>query len=155
MISVAMATYNGEKYIKEQINSILQQTYQDFEIVICDDCSRDKTREILINLAEQDKRIKAMNVARKEHEEKNKYYNSIFDKSNNSARVMFKELAILIKESSVGETRPDSIFHTAFVLKSDIVANSSCEIPLLILSNLIFNLIFCSVSLILVFIIIL
>jgi glycosyltransferase EpsE len=43
MISVAMAAYNGEKYIGEQINSILNQTYQDFELVVCDDCSTDST----------------------------------------------------------------------------------------------------------------
>lgn len=58
MISVAMATYNGEKYVLEQINSILAQSYQDFEIIICDDCSTDRTRDILEKLAEQDKRIK-------------------------------------------------------------------------------------------------
>jgi glycosyltransferase involved in cell wall biosynthesis len=39
MISIAMAAYNGEKYIKEQLNSILAQTEQDFEVVVCDDVS--------------------------------------------------------------------------------------------------------------------
>ena len=46
-ISVALCTYNGEKYIKEQIDSILNQTKKVDEIIICDDRSSDKTIEIL------------------------------------------------------------------------------------------------------------
>jgi glycosyltransferase involved in cell wall biosynthesis len=46
-ISVALCTYNGEKYIKEQIDSILQQTRKVDEIVVCDDRSSDKTMAIL------------------------------------------------------------------------------------------------------------
>lgn len=45
-ISVAICTYNGEKYIKEQLNSILNQTRKVDEIVICDDRSTDKTLSI-------------------------------------------------------------------------------------------------------------
>lgn len=58
MISIAMATYNGEKYLREQINSILNQTIQDFELMICDDCSSDNTWNILLEYQSQDKRIK-------------------------------------------------------------------------------------------------
>jgi glycosyltransferase involved in cell wall biosynthesis len=57
MISIAMATYNGEKYITEQIDSILKQTYQDFELIICDDCSNDSTWNILKKYEEKDNRI--------------------------------------------------------------------------------------------------
>jgi glycosyltransferase involved in cell wall biosynthesis len=46
-ISVALCTYNGEKYIEEQIDSILNQTLKVDEIVICDDLSSDKTHEII------------------------------------------------------------------------------------------------------------
>ena len=46
-ISVAMCTYNGEKYIKKQIESILNQSLAIDEIVICDDGSNDKTIEII------------------------------------------------------------------------------------------------------------
>lgn len=45
--SVAMCTYNGEKYIKDQLKSILNQTVAIDEIVICDDGSKDKTIEII------------------------------------------------------------------------------------------------------------
>ena len=47
LISVAMTTYNGEKYLKEQIDSILNQSYKNIELVICDDCSKDGTWSIL------------------------------------------------------------------------------------------------------------
>jgi len=47
-LSVCMATYNGEKFIKEQIESILNQTHKPDEIIISDDASKDKTQDILI-----------------------------------------------------------------------------------------------------------
>ncbi len=56
MISVALATYNGSKYLDAQIQSILNQTYTDFELVIIDDCSTDNTFELLKNY--KDSRIK-------------------------------------------------------------------------------------------------
>ena len=56
MISIVMATYNGETYIREQINSILNQTISDFELIICDDCSKDSTVEIIKSYKDKDKR---------------------------------------------------------------------------------------------------
>ncbi len=47
MVSVLMSTYNGEKYLKEQIDSILSQTYKDFVLYIRDDGSRDDTLKII------------------------------------------------------------------------------------------------------------
>lgn len=46
-VSVVMATYNGEKYIREQLDSIIQQTYPIHEIIIQDDCSTDGTVAII------------------------------------------------------------------------------------------------------------
>ena len=46
-ISVVMPLYNGEKYLKEAINSILEQTYSDFELLLIDDASSDRTEEII------------------------------------------------------------------------------------------------------------
>lgn len=47
MISVALCTYNGERYIKEQLDSIFSQSISVDEVVICDDCSTDSTCTIL------------------------------------------------------------------------------------------------------------
>lgn len=58
MISVVMCTYNGAKYLKEQIDSILQQTIADFELVVCDDCSDDGTWEILQDYASSNDKIR-------------------------------------------------------------------------------------------------
>ena len=50
MISVCIATYNGEKYICEQLNSILKQLSASDEVIISDDGSKDKTLEIIKSL---------------------------------------------------------------------------------------------------------
>ncbi len=46
-IAILLATYNGEKYLKEQLDSLLNQTYKDFEILIRDDNSKDLTINII------------------------------------------------------------------------------------------------------------
>lgn len=51
-ISIAMATYNGEKYLQEQLDSFLNQTRLPDELVISDDCSTDNTLQILENFAQ-------------------------------------------------------------------------------------------------------
>ena len=56
-IDVLLATYNGEKYIKEQIDSILNQTYKNIHLIISDDKSKDSTREILKEYESKDERI--------------------------------------------------------------------------------------------------
>ena len=58
MISVCMATHNGEKYIKDQILSILRQLENEDELIISDDSSNDKTIEIIEGI--NDKRIKIL-----------------------------------------------------------------------------------------------
>ena len=56
-IEILMATYNGEKYISEQINSIINQTYKNWKLLIRDDGSKDETLEILKEYEKKDKRI--------------------------------------------------------------------------------------------------
>lgn len=50
LISVLMPAYNAEKYIKEAIESILNQTFSNFEFIIIDDGSIDATEEIIKSL---------------------------------------------------------------------------------------------------------
>lgn len=57
-VSVVLCTYNGEKYLREQIDSILNQTYPIYELIVQDDCSIDNTLNILINYKEEDPRVK-------------------------------------------------------------------------------------------------
>jgi glycosyltransferase involved in cell wall biosynthesis len=49
-ISIVMPTYNGMKYLKEAVDSVLSQEHQDWELIISDDCSTDGTREYLASL---------------------------------------------------------------------------------------------------------
>lgn len=58
LISILMPTYNVEKFVEEAVRSVLCQTYKNFELIIVDDCSTDKTFEILQNIATEDKRIR-------------------------------------------------------------------------------------------------
>ena len=57
-VSVCIASYNGEKYITEQIESILPQLQETDEIIVSDDGSSDNTREIVRDLIRKDGRIK-------------------------------------------------------------------------------------------------
>ncbi len=56
LVSVILPVYNGEKYLAEAVESILSQSYQNFELVIIDDGSKDKSQEIIKRF--KDKRIR-------------------------------------------------------------------------------------------------
>lgn len=58
LISVLMPTYNVENFIRQAVGSILNQTWNNFEFIIVDDCSQDRTYEILSEYADKDSRIK-------------------------------------------------------------------------------------------------
>lgn len=59
-VSVVMPVYNGERYVAEAIDSILAQTHQDFEFLIIDDGSTDRTGRILAAYASRDPRIRVI-----------------------------------------------------------------------------------------------
>lgn len=56
LVSIVMPSYNSEKYIKDSIQSVLDQTYKNWELLIVDDCSTDRTVEIIKSF--KDERIK-------------------------------------------------------------------------------------------------
>lgn len=60
-VSVIMSVYNQETYLKDAIESILNQTFTDFEFIIINDGSTDKTKEIIENYQKLDSRIKIIN----------------------------------------------------------------------------------------------
>ena len=57
-ISVITSVYNCEEYIAETIKSVQDQTYEDWEFILIDDCSRDKSADIIKKFAARDRRIK-------------------------------------------------------------------------------------------------
>ena len=57
LISVIMSVFNGENFLSEAIDSILYQTYPNFEFIIIDDCSYDQTPLILGSLPKKDTRL--------------------------------------------------------------------------------------------------
>lgn len=65
-LSVIMPVYNAERYVGEAIESILKQTYTDFELLIADDASTDSTKEVINNYAALDKRIKTSHNSKNE-----------------------------------------------------------------------------------------
>ena len=58
LISIITPTYNCANFIGETIDSVLAQTYSNWEMIIVDDCSTDNTEEIVNNYSNSDKRIK-------------------------------------------------------------------------------------------------
>ncbi len=59
-VSVIITSYNYEQYIKEAIESVLNQTFQDYELIIIDDASTDNSYEIILEYARQNDKIKVI-----------------------------------------------------------------------------------------------
>lgn len=57
-ISIIMSVYNGEAYLAETIQSVINQTFKNWEFIIINDCSTDSTAQILDDFASKDERIK-------------------------------------------------------------------------------------------------
>ncbi|NLG52731.1 MAG: glycosyltransferase, partial [Clostridiales bacterium] len=57
-ISVVLPVYNGEKYLRESIQSVINQTYSNWELIIVDDASTDSSPDIIREFAKTDNRIR-------------------------------------------------------------------------------------------------
>jgi glycosyltransferase involved in cell wall biosynthesis len=57
-VSIGMPVYNGERFLREALDSVLAQTFEDFELIISDNASTDRTQEICQAYAAQDRRIR-------------------------------------------------------------------------------------------------
>ena len=58
LVSIAMGVYNSSETLKNAIDSMINQTYDNWEFIICDDCSTDNTYSILKEYARHDQRFK-------------------------------------------------------------------------------------------------
>ncbi len=74
-VSIALCAYNGAKFLPMQLDSILQQSYKNIELIIVDDNSSDNTESLLRDVAEKDPRIKLF------FNEKNLGFNANFEKA--------------------------------------------------------------------------
>ena len=63
-VTVGLPVYNGEKYVDQAIESVLGQTYEDFELVISDNASTDRTEEICRTYADRDPRVRYVRLER-------------------------------------------------------------------------------------------
>ena len=63
LVSIITPTYNSEKFISETIQSVLNQTYQNWEMIIVDDCSTDNTKALTEEWSKKDSRIKSIALA--------------------------------------------------------------------------------------------
>jgi len=75
-VSIGLPVFNGEKYLKQALDSILAQTHQDFELIISDNTSTDKTQHICLKYAAEDNRIRY--YRNKENIGASKNYNRVF-----------------------------------------------------------------------------
>ena len=115
-ISIIMAVYNGEKYLIRQLRSIINQTKKIEEVILIDDCSKDKSVEII-----------------EEFIKKNKLYNwkLIINKKNLGYKNNFKKGLSLVNGDIIFLADQDDIWHTdkvekiLTVMNNDILAISS------------------------------
>ncbi|RIK42579.1 MAG: hypothetical protein DCC55_08335 [Chloroflexi bacterium] len=119
VVSVFMTVYNGERYLTEAIASIQQQTLQDFELIIVNDGSTDRTQEILF-VAQTDPRIKvvstprlgrarALNIAWRET--RGKYVANLDADDRSEPMRLEKQVAFLERHPEVGMLSTDSILY--------------------------------------------
>lgn len=123
-IDILLATYNGETFIKEQIDSILNQTHTDFRLLISDDNSTDNTRKIIKEYEKKDNRIKCF------FQEKNLGVVSNFEfllKQVKAKYYMFsdqddiwKENKIEISLKKIKDTNSDLVYSNLEVVDKDL-----------------------------------
>lgn len=93
-ILILMATYNGEEFIKKQIQSIQNQTYSNWQLLVQDDGSSDSTREIIKGFAKSDDRIRLENNSSNLHGAFANFYVLLQQVQNVSLRSKFDYFAL-------------------------------------------------------------
>ncbi len=67
LVSIIMNCYNGEEFLNQSIESVINQTYKNFELIFYDNCSTDKSKEIFLKYRLSDKRLKYYKSSKKEN----------------------------------------------------------------------------------------
>lgn len=118
-VSIVLPTYNGEKYIKYSIESILNQSFRDWELIVVDDCSTDNTKSIVEKYSAIDSRIRLL------HNEVNK-------KLPASLNIGFREA----KGEYFTWTSDDNIYQQDAISEMVSVLDNNCSIPMVV-SNMV------------------
>jgi len=113
MISIVMATWNRKAFLPETIDSVLNQTYKDFEFIIVDDGSTDGAQDILLKYAENDQRII---LIRKEHSGSVDTFNVGFEEAKGDAICVLGSDDVWIstkleEQVKVSKEYPDYLLH--------------------------------------------
>ncbi|HTQ50255.1 MAG TPA: glycosyltransferase family A protein, partial [Candidatus Acidoferrales bacterium] len=82
LVTVLTPVYNGEAFICECIESVLNQSYQNYEYIILNNCSKDRTLELASNYAKKDRRIRVHNSPK---------FVGVIENHNNAFQLMSRE----------------------------------------------------------------
>lgn len=126
MIDILMATYNGGKYLREQLDSIINQTYSDWHLIIADDCSNDNT-------------VKILEEYRSKYPKKITYY--VNDKPTGGAKHNFYQLMLHANSDYIMFSDQDDVWlankiETTYLTMLDAEQKYGSSIPLLVHSDL-------------------
>lgn len=150
LVSIAVATYNGEKFLKEQLETIVNQTYKNLEIIICDDGSTDSTVEIIKEYQNRDRRIKLFQNEKQLGVLKNFEkaislcsgdYIAISDQDDswiiNKIEIMLYEIQdyILIYHDDILVDKTGSVIHNSFFKSNKISIDKEHDTNALMLNN--------------------
>lgn len=112
-ISVVMPAYNSEKYIAEAIESILNQTFSDFEFIIVNDCSTDKTPEIIEKYAKLDERIIVIN--------NKKNYGTVYSKNTGIHKAKAEYIYTFDSDDIINKTLLEKQYKAIISKRGDII----------------------------------
>ena len=132
-VSIVLPVYNGEKYLPRAIESILQQTYKNFELIIIDDSSTDKSNQIAKSYAKTDARIRV--YKNRENRKLPKSLNAGFHVAKGNLFTWTSDDNILKPEAietmvRIFEDKPDVDFVYADIIPIDLYGNIKSRVYL-------------------------